>query len=71
MLEGLSVASQTDNRGAEPEILTCLAETRQAAGQFAEARATVAAGLAISAQLAQPFWVWLLKTANALKRLEF
>ncbi len=56
MLEGLSVASQTGNQGGEPEILTCLAETQQAAGQLAEAQATVAMGLAISAQLGQPFW---------------
>lgn len=56
MFEALSVARQTGNRGAEPEILMCLAETQQAAGQLAEARATVAMGLAISEQLAQPFW---------------
>jgi predicted ATPase len=36
--------------------LALVAETQQAAGQLAEARATVAAALAISAQLAQPFW---------------
>ncbi|MGA9722828.1 MAG: AAA family ATPase [Candidatus Binatus sp.] len=56
VLEGLSLASQTGNRGGEPEIMTCLAETQQAAGQFAEAQATVAMGLAISAQLGHPFW---------------
>jgi predicted ATPase len=56
MLEGLSMASQTGNQGGEPEILALLAETQQAAGQLAEARATVAAALATSAQLAQPFW---------------
>jgi class 3 adenylate cyclase/predicted ATPase len=56
VLEGLGMASQTGNRGGEPAILTCLAEAQQAAGQLAEAQATVAAALAISAQLAQPFW---------------
>jgi class 3 adenylate cyclase/tetratricopeptide (TPR) repeat protein len=56
MLEGLSVASQTGSQGGQPEIFALLAETQKAAGQLAEARTTVAAALAISAQLAQPFW---------------
>ena len=56
MFEGLSMVSQTGNRGAEPELLALVAETQQAAGQLPEARATVAMGLAISAQSAQPFW---------------
>lgn len=55
LLEALTLIRETGNQSAEPGILTLLAETQQAAGQFAEARATVAAGLAISAQLAQPF----------------
>jgi class 3 adenylate cyclase/tetratricopeptide (TPR) repeat protein len=39
-----------------PGIFYYLAETQQAGGQLAEARATVAAALTISAQLAQPLW---------------
>ena len=56
MLEALTLIRETGDQSSEPAMLTFLAETQQAAGQLAEARATVAAALAISAQLAQPFW---------------
>jgi predicted ATPase len=52
----LTLIRETGNQSAEPLFLTLLAETQQAAGQLAEARATVGAALAISAQLVQPFW---------------
>ncbi len=39
-----------------PGIFYVLAETQQAGGQLAEARAAVTAALAMSAQLAQPLW---------------
>ena len=51
-LEALTVIRKTGYQS--PVILTHLAETQHAAGQFAEARATVAAALLISAQLGQP-----------------
>ena len=54
MLEALTLIRKTGYQS--PWILILLAETQQAAGQLAEARATVAAALAISAQLGQPFW---------------
>ena len=53
-----SLAAHTVIQGTgyqSPGILTDLAETQHAAGQLAEARATVAAALQISAQLGQPF----------------
>jgi tetratricopeptide (TPR) repeat protein len=52
-LEALTLIKQTGYQS--PGILTLLAETQQAAGQLDEARTTVAAALAISAQLGQPF----------------
>ena len=52
-LEALTVIRETGYQS--PGILTLLAETQKAAGQLVEARATVAAALAISAQLGQPF----------------
>jgi class 3 adenylate cyclase/tetratricopeptide (TPR) repeat protein len=53
-LEALTVIRETGYQS--PVILTHLAETQHAAGQLAEARATVAAALQISAQLGQPYW---------------
>ncbi len=53
-LEALTLIRETGYQS--PWILILLAETQQAAGQLAEARATVAAALAISAQLGQPYW---------------
>jgi len=53
LLEAVSRIRQTGYRS--PGLLMLLAETQQAAGQLAEARATVAAALKISAQLGQPF----------------
>ncbi|HEY6421538.1 MAG TPA: AAA family ATPase [Candidatus Binataceae bacterium] len=52
-LEALTLIRETGYQS--PGIVTLLAETQQAAGQLAEARATVSAALAISAQLGQPF----------------
>ena len=52
LLEALTLIRQTGYQS--PGMLILLAETQQAAGQLAEARATVAAALAISAQLGQP-----------------
>ena len=56
LLEALTLIRETGNQSSEPAMLAYLAETQQVAGQLAEARATVAAALAISAQLAQSFW---------------
>jgi class 3 adenylate cyclase/tetratricopeptide (TPR) repeat protein len=56
MLDGLIVAGQTGNQAGAPEIFALLAEAQQAAAQLAEAQATVATGLAISAQMGQHFW---------------
>jgi class 3 adenylate cyclase/tetratricopeptide (TPR) repeat protein len=53
-LEALTAIRETGYQS--PVILTHLAETKMAAGQLAEARATVAAALQISAQLGQPYW---------------
>ncbi|MGA9725688.1 MAG: AAA family ATPase [Candidatus Binatus sp.] len=53
-MEALTLVRETGYQ--TPGILYFLAETQQAAGQLAEARATVAAALAISAHLAQPYW---------------
>jgi hypothetical protein len=53
LLEALTLISETGHQS--PGFWALLAETQQAAGQLAEARATVAAALAISAQLGQPF----------------
>jgi predicted ATPase len=61
-LEALTVIRETGYQS--PGILTHLAETQHAAGQLAEARATVAAALQISEQLGQPF------TDVELRRLE-
>ena len=52
-LEALTRITETGYRS--PGILLHLAEAQQAAGRLAEAQATVAMGLAISAQLSQPF----------------
>jgi len=52
LLEAVSLIRQTGYQS--PGMLMLLAETQQAAGQLAEARATVAAALKISAQLGQP-----------------
>ncbi len=54
MLEALTLIRKTGYQS--PWMLILLAETQQSAGRLAEARATVAAALAISAQLGQPFW---------------
>jgi class 3 adenylate cyclase/tetratricopeptide (TPR) repeat protein len=52
LLEAVSLIRQTGYQS--PGMLMLLAETQQAAAQLAEARATVAAALKISAQLGQP-----------------
>jgi class 3 adenylate cyclase/tetratricopeptide (TPR) repeat protein len=52
-LEALTLIRETGYQS--PGISFFLAETQQAAGRLAEAQATVAMGLAISAQLSQPF----------------
>jgi len=52
-LEALTRITETGYRS--PGILLHLAEAQQAAGRLAEAQATVAMGLVISAQLSQPF----------------
>ena len=51
-LEALTLIRETGYRS--PGMLYFLAETQQSGEQLAEARATVAAALAISAQLGQP-----------------
>ncbi len=51
-LEALTLIRETGYQS--PGMLYFLAETQQAGGQLAEAQATVAAALAISAQLGQP-----------------
>jgi class 3 adenylate cyclase/predicted ATPase len=53
-LKALTLIRETGYRS--PGNLVLFAETQQAAGQAAEARATVAAALALSAELAQPFF---------------
>jgi class 3 adenylate cyclase/tetratricopeptide (TPR) repeat protein len=52
MLEGLTLIRETGYQG--PGAFILLAETQKTAGQLDEARATVAAALAMSAQFAQP-----------------
>ena len=52
MLDALTLISETGYRG--PGTLAHLAEAQRAAGQHAEAQATVAMALAVSAQLGQP-----------------
>ena len=54
LLEALTLTRETGDQSAEPGMLTILAEMQQAAGQLAEARATMAAALRMSAQLGQP-----------------
>ncbi len=54
MLEALTLIRKTGYQG--PGAFILLAETQKTAGQLDEARATVAAALAISAQLPQPYW---------------
>ncbi len=53
LLEAVTLIRQTGYQS--PGMLIGLAEVQQAAGQLAEARATVAAALKMSAQLGQPF----------------
>jgi predicted ATPase len=52
LLDAVSLIRETGYQS--PGMLILLADTQQAAGQLAEARATVAAALKISAQLGQP-----------------
>ena len=54
LVEALTLIRETGYRS--PGQLVLLAETQQAVGQLSEARETVAAALAISAQLGQPLY---------------
>jgi len=54
--EGLAFAAGTGNRGGTPGILWSLADSQQAAGQYAEALSTVEGALATAASTGQHFF---------------
>jgi len=53
ILHGLASVSETGSRSGAPALFAVLAEAQRAAGQPADARATIATGLAVSAQTGQ------------------
>jgi len=53
---GFALTAGTGSRGGAPAMIVLLGEAYLAAGQLAEARAAVEGGLALSAQMGQPFF---------------
>ena len=55
VVEGLTLAGETGIQAAAPLLIGLLAEAQRAVGQFGDARATVASGLAVAGHTGQPF----------------
>jgi class 3 adenylate cyclase/tetratricopeptide (TPR) repeat protein len=56
ILDGMAGVGETGSQGGAPTLFAVLAEAQRAAGQLAEAQGTVAAGLAVAAQMGQPLF---------------